>query len=139
MARETVQGSPPAKDVVLGYIDAFDPDILVQFSGEVPQYIQQRGLKIIRPDEIWQTLDERVVPRQNYIRTLRGTDSSIRTQFSCLNCRRESRRSPTTDRHEDNSEWQRKIGEHTSPTGFSAIQETGLKLATAATSSSYIS
>lgn len=57
--REKYLRAPRAKDVVLGYIDAFDPDILVQFTNEVPQYVQQRGLKIIRPDEIWQTLDER--------------------------------------------------------------------------------
>jgi hypothetical protein len=57
--REKHLKAPRAKDVVLGYIDAFDPDILVQFAREVPQYVQHRGLKIIRPDEIWQTLDER--------------------------------------------------------------------------------
>lgn len=57
--REKHLRAPRAKDVVLGYIDAFDPDILVQFTKEVPQYVQQRGLKIVRPDEIWQTMDER--------------------------------------------------------------------------------
>ncbi|MGA9061264.1 MAG: hypothetical protein WB341_06310 [Terracidiphilus sp.] len=56
--REGPIKAPSAKEVVLGYIDAFDPDILVQFAGNVPQYIEERGLKIIRPEEIWQPLDE---------------------------------------------------------------------------------
>lgn len=57
--REKYLRAPRAKDVVHGYLDAFDPDILVQFATEVPQYIQQRGLKIVKPDEIWETLDAR--------------------------------------------------------------------------------
>jgi len=50
--------APQARDVVLGYIDAFDPDILVQFAKDIPQYVRDRGLKIIGPDEVWRTLDE---------------------------------------------------------------------------------
>lgn len=51
--------APPAKNVVLGYIEAFDPDILVQLSKDVPSYITDLGLEIIRPEEIWKTIDER--------------------------------------------------------------------------------
>jgi hypothetical protein len=50
--------APPAERVVLGYIDAFDPDILVQFSKALPGYIAQTGLRVITPDEVW-TLDDR--------------------------------------------------------------------------------
>ena len=50
--------APPAKTVVLGYIDAFDPDVLVQFSQAVPQYVTETGLRVINPTEVWETLDE---------------------------------------------------------------------------------
>jgi len=49
--------TPPAKNVILGYIDAFDPDILVQFSKEVPKYISDIGIEIIKPENIWSVLD----------------------------------------------------------------------------------
>lgn len=45
--------APSAKDVVLGYIDSFDPDILVQLSKDIPQYVRDTGLRIISPNEIW--------------------------------------------------------------------------------------
>src|SRR5712691_7543825 len=51
---------PPAKNVVLGYLDAFDPDVLVQFSAQVPAYIQATGRKIVNPADVWRTLDEGV-------------------------------------------------------------------------------
>jgi len=43
--------APRAKDVVLGYIDAFDPDVLVQFAAELPSYISDTRLKIIKPQD----------------------------------------------------------------------------------------
>lgn len=50
--------APSSKNVILGYIEAFDPDIFVQFSKAVPPYITDLGLKIIKPDEIWKILHE---------------------------------------------------------------------------------
>jgi hypothetical protein len=47
--------APSAKEVALGYIDAFDPDILVQFSAQVPHDIAKLGLRIIKPDQIWRS------------------------------------------------------------------------------------
>lgn len=49
--------TPPAKNIILGYIEAFDPDIFVQFSKEVPKFINDIGIKIVKPDEIWSVLD----------------------------------------------------------------------------------
>lgn len=51
---------PPAKSVVLGYLEAFDPDVLVQFAANVPAYVQGAGRRIVKPAEVWQTLDEGV-------------------------------------------------------------------------------
>ncbi|MBU1143659.1 MAG: hypothetical protein KKH92_08460 [Firmicutes bacterium] len=42
-----------AKDYVQGYITAFDPDILVQFCTEVPDYIKETNLDIIKSSEVW--------------------------------------------------------------------------------------
>lgn len=56
--REKPLRTPPAKGIILGYIDAFDSDILVQLSKEVPKYINDIGIKIIKPGEIWSVLDE---------------------------------------------------------------------------------
>jgi len=50
--------APKAKSVVLGYVEAFDPDVFVQLSKEVPPYIKDLKLGIIKPDEIWKILDE---------------------------------------------------------------------------------
>lgn len=52
--------APLAKPVILGYLEAFDPDILVQLSPEVPSFVVETGREIIKPDEIWKTLDEEV-------------------------------------------------------------------------------
>jgi hypothetical protein len=49
---------PKAKDVILGYLEAFDPDILIQLSKEVPLFVKDSGLKIIKPAEIWEELYE---------------------------------------------------------------------------------
>jgi hypothetical protein len=50
--------APPAKSTILGLIDAFDPDILVQLSKSVPSYISATGLKVIKPEEIWERFSE---------------------------------------------------------------------------------
>ena len=50
--------APKAKNVILGYIEAFDPDILVQFSNDVPSYVKDLKIKIIKPNEIWDTIEE---------------------------------------------------------------------------------
>src|SRR3954463_9599939 len=41
---------PPAKKVLLGFLEGFDPDVLVQISKTVPDLIVQTGLEIIKPD-----------------------------------------------------------------------------------------
>lgn len=56
--REKPLKTPSAKSIILGYIEAFDPDIFVQFSKSIPQYISETGIEIIKPDEIWRDLDE---------------------------------------------------------------------------------
>jgi len=50
--------APLARNVILGYVKAFDPDIFVQFSKEVPSYVTDLGLEITKPEEIWQPHDE---------------------------------------------------------------------------------
>jgi hypothetical protein len=50
--------TPSPKDVILGYLEAFDPDILVQLSRAVPSFITDTGLKIIKPEEIWSRFQE---------------------------------------------------------------------------------
>lgn len=51
---------PPAKAVVLGYLDAFDPDVLVQFSAQVPAYVMDTKRRIITPQDVWRTLEDSV-------------------------------------------------------------------------------
>ncbi len=50
--------APHAKKVILGYIEAFDPDMLVQFSAALPAYIDETGLRVIKPGEVWDELGE---------------------------------------------------------------------------------
>lgn len=45
--------APPADEVVKGYLDAFDPDILVQFGGELPKYVLDSKLKVLKPENFW--------------------------------------------------------------------------------------
>lgn len=45
--------APEAKKVILGYLEAFDPDILVQFSKSVPDFIAKLGLEVIKPVDVW--------------------------------------------------------------------------------------
>jgi hypothetical protein len=43
---------PSARTVVLGQIDAFDPDVLVQFATSVPKYIADTRLRVVKPDDV---------------------------------------------------------------------------------------
>lgn len=63
--REKPLKAPAAERVIQGYIDAFDPDVLVQFASDLPPYIANRRLQIVRPEEIWQPLaaDKSVSPK----------------------------------------------------------------------------
>jgi hypothetical protein len=45
--------APPAKSVILGYLEAFDPDVLVQFGDQVPDFVAAAGIQIIKPSDIW--------------------------------------------------------------------------------------
>ncbi|SMP72870.1 hypothetical protein SAMN06295888_11953 [Desulfonatronum zhilinae] len=58
--------APSARSTILGFIDAFDPDILVQFSKSVPSYISLTGLQIIKPQEIWERFSEYYRPMPVY-------------------------------------------------------------------------
>jgi len=46
---------PPAHDVVKGYLDGFDPDILVQFGRDLPKYVLDSKLKVIKPEDFWRS------------------------------------------------------------------------------------
>ena len=50
--------APEAKKVILGYLEAFDPDILVQFSQSVPVFVAKLGLEVIKPDDVWGGLSQ---------------------------------------------------------------------------------
>lgn len=50
---------PHINDVVRGYIEAFDPDILVQLAGEIPTYIVDTGLRIIPAHKIWHAFNRK--------------------------------------------------------------------------------
>lgn len=57
--REEPLRSPSASSVILGYIEAFDPDVLVQISTKsIPQDISNAGLRIIKPEDVWREMDE---------------------------------------------------------------------------------
>lgn len=56
--REKHMGAPSAKSIVLGYIDSFDPDILVQISEKIPPHVKDLGIEVIQPGDIWKNLDE---------------------------------------------------------------------------------
>lgn len=46
--------APPAKAVVSGYLEAFDPDVLVQLSSHLPAYVSTTGRQVITPADIWE-------------------------------------------------------------------------------------
>jgi hypothetical protein len=52
--REAHVRTPRAEDVVLGYLDAFDPDLIVQFGEELPSYLKSSRLKVVKPDDFWE-------------------------------------------------------------------------------------
>jgi hypothetical protein len=56
--REKLIKTPSAKSVILGYVEAFDPDIFIQFSKEAPKFINDIGIEIVKPDEVWSVLNE---------------------------------------------------------------------------------
>jgi hypothetical protein len=58
--------APLAKKVILGYLDAFDPDVLVQFSTALPAYIAETGLLVIKPEEVWKELGNGRTPSPKY-------------------------------------------------------------------------
>lgn len=47
--------APPAESVVKGYLDGFDPDILVQFGKELPKYLLDSKLKVLKPQDLWRS------------------------------------------------------------------------------------
>ena len=51
-----------AEEFVLGCINAFDPDFLVQLSEDVPEYIHTLGIMTIKPADIWGDLNGRDGP-----------------------------------------------------------------------------
>lgn len=51
--RSELRKTVSAQAMTLGYIDAFDPDFLVQFCDSVPQYVTARGLSILKPEQVW--------------------------------------------------------------------------------------
>jgi hypothetical protein len=51
--RERSLKAPAARDVVKGYLDGFDPDVLVQFGKELPQYVLDSKLEVLKPEGIW--------------------------------------------------------------------------------------
>ena len=51
---------PKAEDVIRGYLDAFDPDLLVDLAPDIPDYITKLRIERITPSQIWRPLtDER--------------------------------------------------------------------------------
>jgi hypothetical protein len=52
---------PSAKSVVLGNLQAFDPDVLVQIAPSVPTYVKELGLPIVGRDKFWRSSDGEMV------------------------------------------------------------------------------
>lgn len=44
--------SPSTVDVLKGYLDGFDPDILVQFCTTVPDWVRELNLRVLKPAEV---------------------------------------------------------------------------------------
>lgn len=53
------------RSVVLGYINAFDPDFLVQLSDNVPKYVRDLRIRTIKPADIWGDLSQHGKPPPN--------------------------------------------------------------------------
>ena len=56
---------PSARSIVLGYINAFDPDFLVQLSKNVPRYVRDLGIKTIQSGDLWGDLNQQGKPPPN--------------------------------------------------------------------------
>ena len=56
---------PSARSVILGHIDAFDPDFLVQLPKSIPRYIRDSGISTIEPEDIWGDLSQHGKPPPN--------------------------------------------------------------------------
>jgi len=50
--------APPPQSVIRGYLEAFDPDILIQLSKEVPDFVSSGGLTVIQGRDIWEVLSD---------------------------------------------------------------------------------
>lgn len=59
-------GLPTGKEIVEGYLDAFDSDFAVQFCSEIPDYVSNSRLKVIKPDDIWQISENGFSPDPVY-------------------------------------------------------------------------
>jgi len=44
---------PAAESVIRGYLEAFDPDAIVQLSSSLPSYIADVGIKSVKADQVW--------------------------------------------------------------------------------------
>ncbi|MDE0292528.1 MAG: hypothetical protein OXK19_08530 [Candidatus Dadabacteria bacterium] len=51
--KESLSERLSARKVILGHIDAFDPDFLVQLSEGIPKYIRDLGIRTIKSTDIW--------------------------------------------------------------------------------------
>ena len=49
--------APPAGSVLTGYLEAFDPDILIHLCDAVPDIVKASGREIVPGSTIWQVLD----------------------------------------------------------------------------------
>jgi hypothetical protein len=50
--------APKADAIVKGYIEAFDPDVLVKCAKELPDFIPALGLKVVEANKIWASYRE---------------------------------------------------------------------------------
>jgi hypothetical protein len=48
---------PSAQAVTTGYLEAFDPDALVQFAAELPTYVMDIKRPVIQPQDVWKRLE----------------------------------------------------------------------------------
>jgi hypothetical protein len=53
--RSEVNKPDSAEQFVRGYIEAFDPDMLVQFCTRTPEYLKNLPIRIIKPSDVWRS------------------------------------------------------------------------------------
>lgn len=51
--RESLLRPLAAREVASGYVEAYDPDILVQISADIPSYLADTRLPVVKPHEVW--------------------------------------------------------------------------------------